>query len=83
MLMRGFQWTISIANMNLMVQWRNIRHYEYNVKVIKQIKVDLPATASLLTSFRIRRSNYKRFIPQDSEYLQAMSMSAAHMRYYF
>ena len=72
--------------MNLMApmtEYLNIRHYEYNVKVIKQIKVDIPAIASLLTNFRTRGSNYKRFIPQDSEYLQAMSMSAAHMRYYF
>ena len=60
-----------------------MRHYEYNMKVIEQIKVDLPATSSLLTNFRTRRSNYKRFILQDSEYLQAMFISAAHLGYYF
>ena len=53
------------------------------MKVIKQIEDDLPGTASLLTNFRTRRSNYKMFIPQDGEYLQAMFMSAAHLRYYF
>ena len=81
----GLTWARNywMANEFKWLKWRNTRHYEYNVKVIKQIKVDLPATASLLTNFRIRRLNYKKFIPQDSEYLQAIFISAVHLRYYF
>ena len=74
MQMRDFQWIISIANMNIMPPMA-----EYQTLLIQR---ECYKTQESRITQSTRKSNYKMFIPQDSWDLQAMFISAAHLRFY-